>query len=88
MKATVKRGSTKRSKSAKEVKRDLAKTAKPRAGGKSSHYPITETLRWIADGEKLLEKWGAIKSPGAKKIALGVAKVLAVLETINELRKI
>lgn len=87
MKATVKRGSKKRLKSAKEGKRDVAKAAKPRTGGKSAHYPITETLRWMADGERLLEKWGAITSPGGKKIAGGVAKVLSMLETLNELRK-
>jgi hypothetical protein len=50
-------------------------------------YPIVETLRWIADGEKLLVKWGAIKSPGAKRIANGVAKVLLVLEALTELGK-
>jgi hypothetical protein len=87
MKATVKRGSKKRLKSVKEVKGDVKKATKPRAGGKSAHYPITETLRWMADGEKLLIKWGAITSPAGKRIAGGVAKVLAMLESLNELRK-
>jgi hypothetical protein len=85
MKATVKRGSEKRLKSAKEAKRDVKKATKPRTGGKS--YPIAETLRWMAEGEKLLEKWGAIKSPGAKRIANGVSKVLMVLQTLNEVLK-
>jgi hypothetical protein len=85
MKATVTRGSQKRLKSAKEAKRDVKKAAKPRAGAKS--YPIAETLRWMADGEKLLEKWGAIKSPGAKRIAGGVSKVLIMLQTLNEVLK-
>jgi hypothetical protein len=83
----VKRGSKKRLKSAQAAKGGVKKAAKPRAGGKSAHYPITETLRWMADGEKLLEKWGAITSPGGKRIAGGVAKVLAMLESLNELRK-
>jgi hypothetical protein len=86
MKATVKRGSKTRLKSGKEAKRDVGKATKPR-GSKQVSYPIAETLRWVADGEKLLMKWGAIKSPGAKRIANGVAKVLSVLEALTELRK-
>jgi hypothetical protein len=86
MKATVTRGSKKRVKSAKEAKRDVAKAGKSRAK-KIVDYPIAETLRWVADGEKLLVKWGAIKSPGAKRIASGVEKVLSVLEALTELRK-
>jgi hypothetical protein len=86
MKATVKRGNAKRLKSGKEAKRDVGKAAKPR-GSKTVSYPIAETLRWVADGEKLLIKWGAIRSPGAKRIANGVAKVLSVLEALTELRK-
>jgi hypothetical protein len=54
----------------------------------SRDYPIAETLRWVADGEKLLRMWGAIKSPTAKRISGRVAKVLPLLETINEIRKI
>lgn len=50
-------------------------------------YPIAETLQWAADGEKLLIKWGAIKSPGAKRIANAVASVLAVLQALTELQK-
>jgi hypothetical protein len=84
MKATVKRGSKKRLKSAAEAKRDVGKTAK--AGRKRVSYPIAETLRWVADGEKLLVKWGAIKSPGAKRIAGTVGKILSVLEALTELR--
>jgi hypothetical protein len=87
MKATVKRGSTKRLKSAREAKRDVKKATKPRASGKSFRYPIAETLHWMADGEKLLEKWGAIKSPGAKRVAGGVSKVLMMLQTLNEVLK-
>jgi hypothetical protein len=86
MKATAKRGNTKRLKTAKEAKRDVGKATKSR-GSKAASYPIAETLRWVADGEKLLIKWGAIKSPGAKRIANGVAKVLSVLEALTELRK-
>lgn len=86
MKATVKRGSKKRVKSAKEAKRDVGKPAKPHA--KRVTYPIAETLRWVADGERLLVKWGAIKSPGAKRIAATVAKILSVLEALTELRKV
>ncbi len=92
MKATVKRGSKRRLKSSKEVARDVgkatrrSKTTKRRA--KMVDYPIVETLRWVADGEKLLIQWGAIKSPGAKRIANGVAKVLSVLEALTELRKV
>lgn len=86
MKATVKRGSKKRLKSAKEAKRDVGKATRSRTRPAAS-YPIAETLRWVADGEKLLMQWGAIKSPGAKRIANGVAKVLSVLEALTELRK-
>jgi len=102
MKATVKRGSTRRMKSTKEVVRDVdrAATGGPRKRGAKrgtaratgsrgglADYPIAETLRWAADGEKLLIQWGAIKSPGAKRIANGVAKVLSVLEALTELRR-
>lgn len=55
---------------------------------KSAEYPIAQTLRWVGDGEKLLIKWGAIKSPGAKRIANTVAQILSVLEALTELRKI
>jgi hypothetical protein len=82
VKATVKRGSKKRLKSAKEVKRDVGKAARSR-----KDYPITETLQWVADGEMLLRRWGAIKSPRAKKIAAGFEKILAVLETVDKVRK-
>ncbi len=92
MKATKKQGSKRRLKSAKEVARDVGKAYKPsrttKRSAKTSDYPIVETLRWVADGEKLLVKWGAIKSPGAKRIANGVAKVLSVLEVLTELRKV
>jgi hypothetical protein len=88
----AKRATKKRSTSAKSKKK--AKTAVKRgkavvstARKKASEYPISETLAWVADGEKLLRKWGAIKSPLAKKIANGFEKVLSVLETVNELRK-
>lgn len=87
MKATVKRGSKKRLKSVKETKRDVGKATRSRARATAASYPIAETLRWVADGEKLLMQWGAIKSPGAKRIANGVAKVLSVLEALTELRK-
>ena len=87
MKVSVKRGNKKRLKSLKETKRDVGKAARSRAEPTSFHYPISETLRWISDGEKLLRKWGAIKSPFARKIARGFEKVLTVLETVNELRR-
>ncbi len=86
MKAAAKRGKGKSLKSA-NTKSEAATNAKTRKGKKGYDYPIAETLRWVADGEKLLEKWGAIKSPGAKRIAGGVAKVLSVLEALSELRK-
>jgi hypothetical protein len=92
MKATVKRGSRQRLKTAGEAKRDVARAAK---GGsrsvkttrKAVNYPIAETLRWAADGEKLLIKWGAIRSPGAKRVANMVGQVLSVMEALAELRK-
>lgn len=89
MKSTVKRGSKPRLKTAKEAKRDVKKVAKPAKAkqGRTVHYPIAETLRWVAEGEILLVRWGAIKSPGAKRIAGTVAKVLGVLEALMELRK-
>jgi hypothetical protein len=103
MKATVKRGNSRRTKSTKEIVRDASKAATggpakrgtkrgtARAGSsrsKTVNYPITETLRWVADGERLLIQWGAIKSPGAKRIANGVGKVLSVLEALTELRRV
>jgi hypothetical protein len=102
MKATVKRGSKRRLKTTKEVVRDASKatvggpskrgarrgTARTGSRSKIVNYPITETLRWVADGETLLIKWGAIKSPGAKRIANGVGKVLSVLEALTELRRV
>ena len=89
MKSTVKRGSKTRLKTVKETKRDVGKAAKKAktARGRTTNYPIAETLRWVAEGEILLIKWGAIKSPGAKRIANTVAKVLSVLEALMELRK-
>jgi hypothetical protein len=50
-------------------------------------YPVAETLNWVAAGEKLLVKWGAIKSPGAKRIANTVGQILLVLEALTALRK-
>jgi hypothetical protein len=92
MKATVKRGSKRRPKSTKEIVRDASKaTGRSRTTRRSARtvdYPIAETLRWVADGEKLLIQWGAIKSPAAKRIANGVAKVLSVLEALTELRRV
>ena len=92
MKATVKRGSKRRPKSTQEIVRDVSKASKPSRTTKRSartvDYPIAETLRWVAEGEKLLIQWGAIKSPGAKRIANGVAKVLSVLEALTELRRV
>jgi hypothetical protein len=87
MKTTVKRGNKKRLKSVKEAKRDVAKAPRVR-WNKNFKYPIAETLEWVNDGEKLLRKWGAIKSPGAKRIANAFSNILGWLETINELRKI
>ena len=96
MKATTKRGDKQRLKSAKEAGRDLAKTsrrtkarpsARAAAPRKAVRYPIAETLRWVSDGEKLLIKWGAIKSPGAKRIANTVGNILSVLEALTELRR-
>ena len=89
MKSTVKRGSRTRLKTVKEGKRDVRKAVKgtKTARGRTVRYPIAETLRWVAEGEILLIKWGAIKSPGAKRIAGTVAKVLGVLEALMELRK-
>lgn len=89
MKATVKRGSKQRLKTPKESRRDVRRATK-RAGsarGRIVNYPIAETLRWVAEGEILLIRWGAIKSPGAKRVANTVAKVLAVLHALMELRQ-
>ena len=79
MKTTTRRRNKKRLKSSKGTK--------PKALTKQRDYPIAETIRWVADGEKLLRMWGAIKSPTAKRISSHVAKVLPLLETINEIRK-
>lgn len=96
MKANVKRGSKQRAKTAAEAKRDVKKTVARRKPGSRNrrnsrarpvNYPIAETLRWVAQGEMLLIKWGAIKSPGAKRIAGTVANLLGVLEALMELRK-
>ena len=86
MKATVKRGSNKRLKSAKETKRDVSRASRSRSK-KSFKYPIAETLEWAADGEKLLRKWGAIRSPTAERIANAFSRLLIILETLNDLRK-
>ena len=86
MKATVRRGNKRRLKSGKEVKRDVRKATK-RTTRKTVQYPIAETLRWIAEGEKLLIRWGAIKSPGAKRVANTVGNVMSVLEALMTLRK-
>jgi hypothetical protein len=88
MKATVKRGSKQRLKATREAKRDVTKAAKRGAKSikstrKSVNYPIAETLRWAAEGEKLLILWGAIKSP----VANMVGQVLSVLEAVAELRR-
>ena len=83
MKATVKRGGKKRLKSAKEAKRDVGKAAR----SASKEYPITETLEWIEEGETLLRKWGAIKSPTAKKVAGWFEKIVAVSKTIDQVWK-
>jgi hypothetical protein len=93
MKATVKRGSARRLKTPKETARDVGKAAGRgrktiKRSAMTARYPVAETLRWVADGERLLIKWGAIKSPGAKRIANAVAQVLSVLEALLELRKI
>ena len=82
---TKPRRSKKRFKSSKGTKGNVTKAST--AVAKPRDYPIAETLRWVADGEKLLRMWGAIKSPTAKRISRSVAKVLLLLETINETRK-
>ena len=64
------------------------KSAAAKRKARIVRYPIAETLRWVADGEKLLVKWGAIKSPGAKRIANTVGQILSVLEALTELRKV
>ena len=89
MKATVRRGSKRRLKSGKEVRRDVRKATKRSKAkrGRTVQYPIAETLRWIAEGERLLIKWGAIKSPGAKRVANTVGNVMSVLEALMTLRK-
>ncbi len=84
MTTTMKRKSTKRLKSVNEAKRAHANAARAR-GNKHLKYPIGETLDWLNDGEKLLRKWGAIKSPGAKRIANAVSNLLGMLKSINEL---
>ena len=84
MKTTTRRRK-KRSQSSRGTKRNV--TTSSRALTNQRDYPIAETIRWVADGEKLLRMWGAIKSPTAKRISSHVAKVLPLLETINEIRK-
>ena len=58
----------------------------------SEHCSYKNSIKWLKtlprDGERLLVKWGAIKSPGAKRIANGVGKVLSVLEALTELRRV
>lgn len=70
----------------KDAKRAVANAPRAR-GNKTFKYPIAETLDWLNDGEKLLRKWGAIKSPGAKRIANAFSNLLGMLKTINELGK-
>ena len=64
MKATVKQGSKRRLKSSREIARDASKATvggnatrrgarSTKRGGKMIDYPVAETLRWVADGEKL-----------------------------------
>ncbi len=65
---------------------DASKTTK--RSGKSVDYPIAETLRWVADGEKLLIQWGAIKSPGAKRIANGVGQGAFCAGSADGIRKV
>ena len=84
-------------KNAKKAKRAAPKkTAKRKAAGtrtgiantkKATSYPVAETLRWVAEGEKLLIKWGAIRSPAAKRVANTVGQILSVLEALTALRK-
>lgn len=85
MKATVKRGNKKRLKTVKEAKRDIMKMTIGQSN-KKFEYPVSETIKWVSDGEMLLRKWGAIKSPGAKRIANAFSKLLVMLETVNEIR--
>jgi hypothetical protein len=76
-------------KKAKAKRVQVSKVPAKKAAAKRtiSNYPISETLQWAADGERLLIKWGAIKSPGAKRIANAVASVLGVLQALTELQK-
>jgi hypothetical protein len=86
-KAAVKR-SSKTAGGRKSAPKRKAKTAKTKtAAQRIVKYPIAETLSWVASGEKLLVQWGAIKSPGAKRIAGTVGQVLSVLEALTALRK-
>jgi hypothetical protein len=94
MEATMaaKKTAAKRASKTKAVGRSVSKAAKRNGAAimrttKTVKYPVAETLRWVADGESLLIKWGAIQSPGAKRIAGTVAKILSVLEALTELRK-
>lgn len=84
MTKTMKRKNKKRLKSVKDAKRVVANAPRAR-GNKTFKYPIAETIDWLTDGEKLLRKWGAIKSPGAKRIANAFSNLLGMLKSINEL---
>ena len=86
MTRTMKLQNMKRRKSKKYAKRSLANMPRARKN-KHFKYPITETLDWLNDGEKLLRKWGGIKSPGAKRIANAFSNLLGMLKSINELGK-
>jgi hypothetical protein len=69
---------------AKRKKRVPAK----RAGPKKLNYPIAETIDWVRDGERLLRKWGAIKSPRAKRVTALFSKLLNMLEMLTALRNV
>ena len=67
------------------ARKKSAQTRTPK--GSVHNYPVTETLQWIRDGHKLLKKWGAIKSPVARRVARAGEKILTMLETVDEIRK-
>ena len=86
----AKRASPKRKVAAKTAvakRKSAATKASIKNTRKAKNYPIAETLAWVASGEKLLIKWGAIRSPGAKRVANTVGQILMVLEALTALRK-
>jgi hypothetical protein len=57
-------------------------TQKPQ--DRDSHVPLEETLKWIADGEKLQAQWNRRKGPAAERMAESMHKRLEKLRAEAE----